>query len=175
MSSAVREVCDQYCIFRADEAEYAVSAELVREVADLVPIVPVPEAPPVLVGMCHLRTEFIPVLGVNPLIGAGESRLRDAAYLLVFQSDESPWALLIQRALSLEVLEVGYADTETEWDNVSRMTLGTATFRDDVVRVLDAARMYRIAAEVLETQWSSLRGAGTNLDSVAPSNRLSAQ
>ena len=173
MSGAVKEVCDQYCVFRADDAEYAVSADRVREVADLVPIVPVPEAPPVLVGMCHLRTEFVPVLGVNPLIGAGESRLRDGSYLLVFHADEGPWALLIQRALSLEVLEVGYADSETEWDDVSRVTLGTATYRDGVVRVLDAGRIYRIAAEVLQSQWSSLRSADAETTVETASSRLS--
>ena len=164
MTASTNNVCDQYCVFRADDAEYAVSAELVREVADLVPIVPVPEAPPMLVGMCHLRTEFIPVLGVNSLIGAGQSHLRDASCLLVIDSEDGPWALIIQRALTLEVLEVGDTDAQGDWDNVSRMTLGTATYRDRVVRVLDASRMYRIAAETLEVQWSSLREAGAEAD-----------
>lgn len=173
MTINVNDVCDQYCVFRADDAEYAVSADLIREVADLVPIVPVPDAPSVLVGMCHLRTEFIPVLGVNPLIGAGQSRVRDASYLLVFAPDEGPWALLIQRALTLEVLEVGFADSVNEWDNVSRIAQGTATYRDSVVRVLDANRLYRIAAEILDAQWSNSRGGGPESnDATTPSSLL---
>ncbi len=80
---------------------------------------------------------------------------QEERFVLVMTGADGPWALPISRALDLEALETAVA-SDADWgDPIARAVVGTATFRDDVVRVLDADALYRLAEEVLESDWRS--------------------
>lgn len=150
---------DQYCVFQAEGAVWGVAASSVREITDMSSIVAVPEAPCQIVGICHLRTEFVPVLNLRGLLGEfndlGDQR---AGYLLILEGSEGPWALPIQRALSLSTLEVAMTEVGTAADARTSGIVGTATFRDQVIRVIEPSWLYRVAAESLDTHWALASG-----------------
>lgn len=150
---ALSPAIEQYCVFQSDGAVWGVCASSVREIVNAVPFVGVPRSPSQLVGICHLRTEFLPVLELRSLIGELIQDPTPAEQLLVFDGSEGPWGLPVQRARSLQVLDVSLHHSRSEYDNPSAAVLGTATFRDEVIRVIDATRLYRVAVETLDSHW----------------------
>ncbi|MBX3437656.1 MAG: chemotaxis protein CheW [Planctomycetaceae bacterium] len=159
MSFPNARLCDQYCIFHVGKAEFAVSAASVREVADLVPIVDVPHSAPVLKGLCHHRNEFLPVLSLPALLSESTTQDVHAHFLLVMEGVDGPWALPITRAVGLESLEMASIG-ETAGETLRELVMGTASFRDSVVRILDADRLYQSAVDVLCDVWTSRDGRG---------------
>jgi chemotaxis signal transduction protein len=147
-------LCDQYCIFCVGGADFAVSAAAVREVADLVPVVDVPRSAAALKGLCHHRNEFLPVLSLAALLGEPTGRDVDCHFLLVMEGADGPWALPIARAVALEPLEMASIG-ETGGDAPRPVVMGTASFRDGVVRVLDADRLYQAAVDFLCDVWTN--------------------
>lgn len=148
------QLTDHYCVFQAGDAIWAIAASSVREIADAAPIVAVPEAPAELIGVCHIRMEFVPVLSLHGLLGEGLHDHPPAEFLLILNSGEGPWALPIQRALSLQALEIAVGETGFDGQLRPAGILGTATFRDDVLRIVDASWLYRRAHETIESRWS---------------------
>jgi chemotaxis signal transduction protein len=143
---------DQYCVFQAEDAVWAIAAASVREIADTAPIVVVPEAPPEVVGVCHIRMEFVPVLSLPCLLGEAGADQK-AEFLLILDGGEGPWALPIQRALSLHTLEIAVGEAAMDGQHRSSGILGTASFRDQVLRIVDASWLYRRAHDVIESHW----------------------
>lgn len=185
MKRAESCLCDQFCVFCVGAAEFAVSAASVREVADLVPVVGVPQSADVLTGLCHHRNEFLPVLSLPAVLGEPCPQDLDCRFLLVMEGADGPWALPITRAVGLESLEIASQGTslgddphnamdplrisrrsdrartaescsagESNGDAPRPVIMGTASFRDGVVRILDADRLYQTAVDVLCEAWT---------------------
>jgi chemotaxis signal transduction protein len=144
---------DQYCVFQANDSVWAIAAASVREIADTAPIVVVPEAPSEVVGVCHIRMEFVPVLSLPGLLGEAGGDRQNAAFLLILDGGEGPWALPIQRALSLHTLEIAVGEAALDGQRRSTGILGTASFRDQVLRIVDASWLYRRAHDLIENHW----------------------
>jgi chemotaxis signal transduction protein len=140
---------DRHCIFGAAGSTFAVSALSVCEIAERPPLVSVPDAPDVLAGLCHFRNEFLPVLDLGHFVGTASSDSKAAGFILVLTGHDGRWALLIDRGLALEPLEIAYASA----DGASSVLVGTASFREDVVQVVDAEMLYHRAASLLEGNW----------------------
>jgi hypothetical protein len=73
--------------------------------------------------------------------------------ILVVSGPNGPWALLVDRVVAIESLECsmdpdGYCD---EW---SGAVMGTATCRDQFIRVLDPNGLYRLAESILKRRWA---------------------
>lgn len=161
---------DQYCVFQAENSIWAVAAASVREIADTAPIVNVPEAPPEVVGVCHIRMEFVPVLSLPGLLGEAGGDRESADFLLILDGSEGRWALPIQRALSLHPLEIAVGEAATDANPRSSGILGTATFRDQVLRIVDASWLYRRAHDVMEKHWN--REPAEHDDAVSPATAV---
>lgn len=151
--SSQHQLNDHYCVFQADGAVWAIAAASVREIADAAPIVIVPGAPSEVVGVCHIRMEFVPVLSLPGLLGEAGSDRQTAEFLLILDGGEGPWALPIQRALSLHTLEIAVGEAAMDGQLPSSGILGTASFRDEVLRLVDPSWLYRRAHEVIESHW----------------------
>ena len=157
---------DDYCVFRVGRDAYAIAAGDVREAVEAVPIVEVPQSPSCLAGLCHLRNEFVPVLSLHSLIKgttAGDNEIR---YLLVIDTNNGAWALAISQVMGLERLELASTNGSHE-DTASRLFFGTASFRDEVIRVLDANRLYRVASDFLNHMWSPESSHKTGCQDIA--------
>ena len=153
MNSPETSLRDQYCIFHIGGADFAVAAAAVREVSDFVPLVGVPHSAAVLQGLCHHRNEFLPVLSLPALLGEPTCHV-DGPFLLVMESGDGPWGLPISRAIALESLEMA-STGEPGGDAQRSIVMGTASFRDGVVRILSADRLYQAATDILGEAWTS--------------------
>ncbi len=167
MNSSEICLCDQFCIFCAGGADFAVSAAAVREVADPAAIVAVPQSAAALKGLCHHRNEFLPVLSLSALLGEPTNHDADAQFFLIMEAGDGPWALPITRAVALEPLEIASIE-DIGGDAPRPVVMGTASFRDGVVRILDADRLYQTAVDVLCDVWSNRESPGAAQNSPVP-------
>lgn len=144
---------DKHCVFRCGNSWYSVPAVAVREISVAPKLVRVPDSHRSLAGLCHLRSEFVPVLSLGTLLdGEGLETAHDHDRLLVL-SGSSVWALLIVEAAALESLET-IVTPEARMDDVRiSAVLGTAMYRDQIVRVLNPNNLYRLAQQALEECW----------------------
>jgi len=143
-----------YCVFRRGTSWFAVPALAVREVLFRPAIAHVPNTSPLLSGLCHVRTEFLPVLNLGPLLGGDASAQGDATQLLVISSDERTWGLLVDQVVALNSLET-YVSAERDSNSWFAAVLGWARYQDQVLRVLDPSAYYRVAETALEQEWAA--------------------
>ena len=156
-SSSVDQIAaDRHCVFRCQQSWFALPATAVREVTYAPELSVVPGSHASLAGLCHLRSEFIPVMQIDALldetvIGKGENQK-----LLVLTSNTGPWAILVSEVSALVALETLTNSDVNLDDPGSGVVLGTAMFRDHVVRVLDAHRLLQWSQSQLEQHWRAL-------------------
>lgn len=146
--------CDKYCLFESGSCWFALPAVAIREVAARPSLAGVPNTPPALHGLCHLRNEFLPVLSLPMLLGLESAEPQQGRQMLIVDGTHSTWGCLVDRVAALESLETSLAresDLDGGW---SSPIIGTATYRDEVARVLEPEAMYRLAQQLLEDFWS---------------------
>lgn len=145
---------DKHCVVRSGQSWFSLPAVAVREITSAPAMVAVPKCHPALVGLCHLRSEFIPVIEVNALLDVdGVDNSGPHPKLLVING-RSVWALLIAEAAAIESLETLVAPESRMDDGSQTPVLGTAMFREQIVRVLDPNGVFQFAQQVLEDQWN---------------------
>jgi hypothetical protein len=146
-----------HCVCRRGASWFALPALSVREVLSRPATVLVPNAAAVLTGLCHVRSEFLPVLNLGPLLGEDSPLLPTEAQMVVIVSAEGNWGLLVDEVVALTSLDVSVAP-ESYSSSWCAAELGWATYRDQVVRVVDPAVFYRLAEVALQDSWASTRG-----------------
>ncbi|NND99127.1 MAG: chemotaxis protein CheW [Pirellulaceae bacterium] len=146
---------NKYCVFRSGENWFAIPAVAVREITTSPELVCIPGCHRSLAGVCHLRAEFIPVISIDGILGIGPTReVEDENTLLVIDGNAT-WALRIAEAGSIESLEV-LSNAEPHQDEPPEsVELGTATHRDQIVRVLDHNGVYRNAKRLVASHWGT--------------------
>lgn len=146
---------DKFCVFRSGESWFALPALAVREVSFRPDVVPVPLSDPALIGLCHIRNEFIPAVSFQLLWGDRIGQRSAESQMLVLNEYQTSWALLIDQVVAMESLETSFAGDGLDDDRWSAASLGWATFQEQPVRVLHSKRLYRLAENVLESFWTA--------------------
>ena len=142
---------DKHCVFRSGSSWFSVPAVTVREVAIMPALVRVPSCDPSLLGICHLRSEFVPVIAVNSLLDVDfEQASQPHDKLIVIRgtggNGVGAWALRIAETAALESLEtLGSPESRSDDANLTPV-IGTAMFRDQIVRVLDPTSLYALTS-----------------------------
>ena len=117
-------------------------------------LVRVPSCHQALVGLGHLRGEFIPVIALDRLMGTGSAQeASQLNCLLVFQGS-SIWSLLVSDSAALESIET-IVSPDGRGENANSVVIGTALFQDRIVRVLNPAGLLANAQQVLEQFWQA--------------------
>lgn len=145
---------EKYCLFHRATATFGLLASVVREVASRPPITVVPDADPFLAGICHIRNEFLPVLHLSEFAAPKECRGTEQQ-IIVVSAASGPWALLVDRVIGLLPLEVSLCSDVGASHGWSAAVMGSATYQNQVVQVLDANALLRLAEDVLHR---NLRG-----------------
>lgn len=144
-----------HCIFRANGAAFGVPAIAVREIIPRPLISKVPDAPVPVAGLTHLRTEFLPVLTAAVLLDTNVASSSECGHLMVLIGPDGPWGLLIDRGLAMEPLEISLADDVHGDVQNSEIVIGTASFGDEVIRVINSDAIYCSVRELLLDHWHS--------------------
>lgn len=151
MTGYDQEVGDKYCIASCGETWFAFPAVVVREVAVRPRVVPVPQSNRVLSGLCHLRNEFLPVLRASVLLGLDDTVESDER-MIVMTGVDGPWGLLVDSVAALEPLEISYVHDWESADAWSSSMTGTASYRDQIVQVLDPEVLHRFIVDQLKSE-----------------------
>lgn len=155
-SSGRPAAAEKQCVFRVGSSWFSLLATAVREVTMAPDLVRVPGSHPALAGLCHVRNEFVPVVLLGPLLGDAADAQPAARKMLVLSGSAGNWALLVEEVVALESLETLIDPDARSSDVGASAVMGTATCRDQVVRVLDPNSLYRRAEELLRSCWTSL-------------------
>ncbi len=135
-----------HCIFRHGGAWLAFPATSIRQVMACPQMVSVPRTPATIIGLCHVRSEFIPVLTLDALIC--ERSRSDDGILLIIDDSDGPWGVLVEEVSALKRLEVSDAP-ESASGSVTSAVTGWATLGDVVIQVLDPMVVRELAEREL--------------------------
>ena len=133
---------------------FSLPATTVREVTIMPTVVPVPLSHPSLAGIGNLRSEFLPVIDLEPLVGNQARLVSDTGQLLVINSPLGSWAIAIDKVVAIDGIET-HVDAGQRNENSKSVLLGTATYDGKVISVLDINGLQRMAQQTLEGQWNS--------------------
>ncbi|MCC9600151.1 chemotaxis protein CheW [Stieleria sp. JC731] len=151
--SRIENLSDKHCMFRCGDAIFALPATTVREVTIMPNIVPVPLSHPSLFGIGNLRSEFLPVIDLEPIVGDQARRQNHTGQLIIVENPLGDWAIAIDKVIAIDGIET-HIDAAQRNDNSANFMLGTATYQSKVISVLDVHGLQRIAQQTLENQWS---------------------
>lgn len=139
---------ERYCVFVCHTNWFALPATCIREVCPKPPLVAIPRAATVLAGICHLRNEFLPVVRLDD--SASDVEVNQ---LLVLSGTQGNWAILARHVCALEALEMSHVTNFVQGDVWSAAVLGSAFYREHVVKILEPQRLYRCIEQSLNRGW----------------------
>lgn len=90
---------------RIDDVRYALRLQDVVEVVRAAAVVPIPGAPPVVLGLLDLRGEPVPVLDARRRFGHPMRALHPDEHFVVARAGDRPVALRVDRADTLGTLD----------------------------------------------------------------------
>lgn len=137
--------------FTLEDVRYAVEIRRVREIVRPLPLIPLPHAPPAILGVADHRGEVIPVLDVRRRLGlAPADRTRRTKWLLVSLASRGV-------ALVVDAVTDVFAASEQDRREVPSTGIGDAArgiaavfgYRGSLVFVLDVDRI-AAAAELMD-------------------------
>jgi purine-binding chemotaxis protein CheW len=69
--------------FELGGERYALDIQLAREIVEMIPITPIPRAPPYISGVINLRGEITNIMNLNTLLGLPNQDIRDNQKIIV--------------------------------------------------------------------------------------------
>lgn len=141
-----------HCLFRRGSFWLALPALAVREAMPRPNMVFVPGTPCIFAGLCHVRSEFIPVLNLDSVLP--ECDHSEDEVMLILEDTDGPWAVLVDEVTSLRALEVSDAPVADVFDTACAV-VGWAILADKVIQVLDQSRIRMLAEQELAASWQS--------------------
>lgn len=145
---------DKHCVFRSGASWFSLPAIVVREISIAPDLVRVPHCHQSFAGVCHLRSEFIPVIMLNTLLNIDKLPSAQPHNKLMVINGTNVWSLLIAEAATIESLET-IVTPDTRMDDATHSAvMGTAMSRDQIVHVLDPNGLFRIAQQALDDFWA---------------------
>lgn len=150
------EIDVKHCVFRCVPSWFSLPATAVRELRLAPDLVAVPGSHAALAGLCHVHSEFLPVLRLNVLLDDQPAVNSQDEKLLVISGSGRNWALLITDVVALESLETLVDPNAPVTNQQLAAVRGTATYRDQIVRVVDPGALYRHIQETLNSCWNDL-------------------
>ena len=92
---------------------YAIDIQLAREIVEMIPITPIPRAPPYISGVINLRGEITNIMNLNTLLGLPPQETRENQKIIVLVPDAASGSnvgIIVDEVTS--VLQVAETDIE---------------------------------------------------------------
>lgn len=99
--------------FRIGQELYAMDIQLTREIVEMVPITPLPRAPPYITGIINLRGEITTVISINELLGLPDRERENTQKIIIMVAElagGSNVGIIVDDVLS--VIQVHEGDIE---------------------------------------------------------------
>lgn len=148
---------ERYCVFRNDGSWYGLPALAVRNIVHDPRITPAPYSDPILHGICHTQNEFIPVVSLQALTEIQYDKARpELQQLMILLGPQGPWGLMIDEAVALAALETSISTFSNNQDRWAKATLGSASYQNHVLQILDPTAIYEYAASLIDGFWHNV-------------------
>ena len=160
-SSPVNRPTRPWCLFHCGPASYAFGLESVAEAVEVECLVRLPQSPPRVLGMCTLRREVIPVIGLDR--HDAELTLYAAAskvLVLILRSAHGTWAVRIN-AEGTVVAEEPLEESAPAGDSAGLAFLGTVRRGDAGYAVIDPETTWRNVRQSVENWYCEHPGLDT--------------
>lgn len=155
---------ERFCTFRSGESGYGIPALSVQSVTLSPPLTRVPHADPILRGICHVQNEFVPVFSLLALMQiCHEQKHESEQQMLIVNGPAGNWGLLIDETLGLAELEISFSALSNQEDSWSKISIGSASFRNQVLQILDPLAIHQYAIHLLDAFWLDQEKAVTSL------------
>lgn len=155
---------ERFCAFRSGESGYALPALSIQSVTLRPSLTRVPHSDPVLRGVCHVQNEFVPVFSLLGLTQIQhEQRIEAELQMLIVHGPAGNWGMLIDEALGLTELEISISALSSKEDAWSKISMGSASFKNQVLQVLDPLAVYQYAIGLLDAFWLDQEDAVNSL------------
>ena len=73
--------------FALADGRYAIDVNLIREIVEMVPITPIPRAPPYITGVINLRGEITSIVNLNKHLAFPPKEISKSQKIIVFTAD----------------------------------------------------------------------------------------
>lgn len=101
-----------WCLFQCGASSYALGLEAVAEVVEVERLIRLPHSPPLVLGLCALRREMIPVIGLNDAMNVEASSAGGKHSVLILRTTKGTWGLRINPEGTI-VAQEGLDELET--------------------------------------------------------------
>lgn len=101
-----------YLIFNLHDVRYAIAAEFVTEIFLLPELTVVPEAPPDVVGLLNLHSEYIPVMHLDLRFGHKFDRCHVSDSVIVVESQDLQVGLIVHRVETVSEIDDRYIQAD---------------------------------------------------------------
>ncbi len=137
----------KYLTFSMAGEEYGITILKVKEIIEVMPITPVPQAPSYVKGVVNLRGKVIPVVDMRAKLGLEETDYSDRTCIIVLETEHRGRARFIGVVVDSvsEVLHIKGADIEDAPDMIDDFSrdciLGMAKIDRDLKIILDVDKV----------------------------------
>ena len=142
--------CTDFVTFSLDETLYGIPVDRVREILDLRPVSPMPNAPAHLLGVIDLRGENVPVVDMRILLGMSPKddtpQTRILVALLQYEGNEAVIGLRTDQVIDVARLDDGDPSPLSKgqklaWDGLS--ILGIGRRNGAVISIIDLDGLFQ--------------------------------
>lgn len=156
MNQLALDNSERYCVFQSGGCWFGIPALATRCIVPRPAVNRTPHCDPILQGICHIQNEFVPVVSLQALTQVQYETCPGAEQqLLILNGPQGPWGLLIDQAVALAALETSISTFSERQNNWSKVTVGSASFQNQVLQILDPQAMYQYASKLLDLFWQS--------------------
>jgi purine-binding chemotaxis protein CheW len=125
-----------WCLFQSGESNYALRLEAVAEVVEVERSIRLPHSPPLVLGLCALRREMIPVIALDESMTLESANGGGKHTVLILRTARGTWGLRIDAEGTI-VAKEGLDDLETS-DGSGSLHLG-----DTAYEIIDPEKTWR--------------------------------
>jgi chemotaxis signal transduction protein len=149
-----------WCLFHCGTTSFAIGLEVVAEVVEADRLVRLPHSPPQVLGLCTLRREVIPVIGLAPIQPGVESAGPPSrVVVLILKTGRGPWGFRVN-ADGTSVAEASLEDPSPHAGQATvpgLVVAGSIRKGEAVYSVIDADATWQLVRERVEdwyrNQW----------------------
>ena len=149
----------QLCLFTLDERRYALPLSCVDRVVFVVDIIPLPKAPPVVLGVINVKGNIVPVYDLRRRFHLPEREIELADQLMIARTSRQTVALLVDCADGvIEIAEAEIAAAQEILPDI-KYVQGIVKLQDGIVLIHDLEQF--LSAEEERTLDEALRSIPT--------------
>lgn len=127
-------------IFELAGQLYALPSSVVKEVLRAFSAVPIPNAPPIVLGLINVRGEIMPLLSLRTRLGVEEKPLSLTDHFIIAKDEHRQVALRVDRVLNLQRVPFSRPFDPGRFASGSEVISGIATIPEGMVLIHDLGR-----------------------------------